>query len=84
MCADEKNIKKKKSFLESLVGYKTSELQMTDDIMFTSTLTPSREIVLLVAIPFAFYLREMPKKQKWSNNSVQPGLQDAHCQSCTV
>lgn len=63
MCADEKNIKKKKSFLESLVGYKTSELQMTDDIMFTSTLTPSREIVLLMAIPFAFYLREMPKNR---------------------
>lgn len=54
---------------------------MTDDVMFTSTLIPSRETVLLTAIPFASYLREMPKA---AMEQLQPWVQDEHCQNCTV
>lgn len=56
---------------------------MTDDIMFTSSLIPSREIVLLVAIPFAFYLREKPKAQMEQLQCVTTAagctLSELHC-----
>lgn len=57
---------------------------MADDVMFTSTLIPSREIVLLTAISFASYLRGMPKAamEQLQHVTTTAGcsLSELHCE----